>query len=144
MQLSLEGNPRYAIHAYGPEGITLILPREETPENPPLTEGFVDEGKDVLAGSFLITPEGLERDWEPARFEDLTRAHFEALARLPVAIFILGTGTRVRLPHPGLSAPLGEAGIGLEAMDTAAACRTFNVLLGEGRAVAAGFLPLDD
>lgn len=143
MQLSLENSPGYTIHAYGPEGITLILPRGEVPLNPPRRDaGFVDEGMDILTGGFLLSPGGLMRDWGPGSFEALTREHFAALAELPVAILILGTGARARLPHPRLGAPLAEAGIGLEAMDTAAACRTYNVLLGEGRVVAAAFLPL--
>ena len=53
---------------------------------------------------------------------------------------LLGTGARLRFPHPRLTRALTDAGIGLEVMDTAAVCRTFNILAAEGRKVAAGVL----
>lgn len=53
---------------------------------------------------------------------------------------LLGTGARLRFPHPRLSAPLARAGIGLEVMDLQAACRTYNILAAEGRRVAAALL----
>ena len=56
---------------------------------------------------------------------------------------LLGTGRRQRFPHPRLTAALAQAGIGLEVMDTAAACRTYNILMSEGRRVLAAFLQED-
>ena len=53
---------------------------------------------------------------------------------------LLGTGARQRFPHPRLTAPLAQAGIGLEVMDLQAACRTYNILVAEERKVAAALL----
>ena len=56
-------------------------------------------------------------------------------------VILLGTGNRLQFPHPRLTQPLQQAGIGLEAMDTVAACRTYNILMAEGRQVLAALLP---
>jgi len=55
-------------------------------------------------------------------------------------IVVLGTGASLRFPHPRLTRALLEQRIGLEVMDTAAACRTFNILAAEGRRVAAALM----
>ena len=93
-----------------------------------------------LQHSLLITSTGERRDWECQRFEDLGPAHFETLAHLAVEMVIFGSGTRLRFPPPAWLAPLMAKRIGLETMDTAAACRTYNILAGEGRPVAAVLL----
>jgi uncharacterized protein len=79
-------------------------------------------------------------DWEVEQFDALTPEAFARLAGLPVEILLLGTGNALRFPHPRLTQPLRDAGIGLEVMDTSAACRTYNILLGEDRRVAAALL----
>jgi len=79
-------------------------------------------------------------DWEVQAFSALTEAAFARLASLPVEIVLLGTGPALRFPHPRLTQPLRDAGIGLEVMDTSAACRTYNILLSEDRRVAAALL----
>jgi uncharacterized protein len=89
--------------------------------------------------SVIVLPDSVA-EWEPARVADLTPAVFAALARLPVEIFVLGTGAQIELLHPALTQPLALAGIGFEVMDTAAACRTYNVLLAEDRRVGAALL----
>lgn len=73
-------------------------------------------------------------------FEALEVAHFEWLRRQQPEIVLLGTGPKLRFPHPALSRPLIEARIGLEVMDTGAACRTYNLLAGEGRKVLVAIL----
>ena len=80
------------------------------------------------------------RDWHAADFEHLSAEHFAELARLGVEIVLLGTGARQRFPHPRLTAPLGAARVGLEVMDTKAACRTYNILVAEERRVALALL----
>jgi uncharacterized protein len=70
----------------------------------------------------------------------LTLAAFDRLAGLPIEILLLGTGDRLRFPHPSLTAPLRAAGIGVEVMDTGAACRTYNILLAEDRRVGAALM----
>ncbi len=78
--------------------------------------------------------------WDADVFDRLKREDFERLANLGVEIVLLGTGPRQRFPHPRLTAPLAAAGIGVEAMDLKAACRTFNILVAEERKVAAALL----
>ena len=76
-----------------------------------------------------------------AAFEALAGEHFEALLELEPELVILGTGARQRFPHPRLTVALSGARIGLEVMATGAACRTYNILMGEGRRVVAVILP---
>ncbi|MEP7280587.1 MAG: Mth938-like domain-containing protein [Rubrivivax sp.] len=78
--------------------------------------------------------------WPPHSFDALEPAHFDALALPGTAVVIFGSGARLRFPPPALWRGLIARGIGVEAMDTAAACRTFNVLAGEGRNVVAALL----
>jgi uncharacterized protein len=73
-------------------------------------------------------------------FDQLTAEHFAQLAELKPEVVLLGTGKTQRFIHPRLSRALTEAGIGVECMDTAAACRTYNFLMAEGRQVAAVLL----
>ena len=80
------------------------------------------------------------REWSAPDFARLTEENFAELANLGVEIVLLGTGTRQRFPHPRLTAPLGRAHIGLEVMDTKAACRTYNILVAEERRVALALL----
>jgi len=80
------------------------------------------------------------RAWSAADFAHLTVENFAELAALGVEIVLLGTGARQRFPHPRLTAPLGEARIGLEVMDIKAACRTYNILVAEERRVALALL----
>jgi uncharacterized protein len=69
-----------------------------------------------------------------------TGSDFAALLNLSPELVLLGTGTRQRFPHPRLTRALTEARIGIEVMNTAAACRTYNILMSEGRRVVAAFL----
>jgi uncharacterized protein len=70
-------------------------------------------------------------------FEQLAEQHFEALLALQPDVVLVGTGVRQRFAHPRLYAALTTAQIGVDFMDTAAACRTYNILAGEDRAVVA-------
>lgn len=87
----------------------------------------------------LVLPEDL-RDWGVESFEALSLETFRQLAELPIEILLLGTGGKLRFPHPRLTQPLAAAGIGLEVMATDAACRTYNILRSEDRKVAAALL----
>lgn len=93
--------------------------------------------------SIVVRPEGDPEAWSCARLEDLTAAHFESL--LPAdgpapELVLLGSGRRLRFVPPALLAPLIARRVGVETMDTAAACRTYNILAGEGRRVVAALL----
>jgi uncharacterized protein len=83
--------------------------------------------------SLLVLPESAPRPWPVARFEDLTLEHFQQLASEQPDVVILGTGERQRFVHPRLTTPLTAKQVGVECMDTNAACRTYNILMGEGR-----------
>jgi uncharacterized protein len=92
--------------------------------------------------SLLVPWSGAVLPWAPARPEDLTAAHFEALLALKPELVIFGSGPRLTFVAPALISALIARRIGVETMDTPAACRTFNVLVAEGRsAVAALLLP---
>jgi len=91
----------------------------------------------VLRQTFLVTPGDLHAAISVPDLEELGWSHLDALHGTEVNILIIGTGATQRLPAPGLYAELAGHGVGLEVMDSAAACRTYNILLGEGRSVAA-------
>ena len=93
--------------------------------------------------SLIVTPEKVIDDWAPQSFAELAPQHLELLAQPDAEIVILGTGTSLQFPRPMLLQGLANAGIGHEIMDTAAACRTFNILMSEGRRVVAGLLMID-
>ncbi len=77
--------------------------------------------------------------WPVANIRELRAEHLLAVAESRPEIVIIGSGRQFRFPVPAALRPLIEAGIGHEVMDTAAACRTYNVLLGEGRNVVGLF-----
>jgi uncharacterized protein len=102
-------------------------------------EGYVMVNGERRASSVVVLPDRIE-PWERKEFSQLTEADFQFLQGLGVEIVLLGTGARQRFPHPRLTAALAQAGIGLEVMDTQAACRTYNILVAEERKVAAALL----
>ena len=102
-------------------------------------EGFVQLNGERRESSLLVLPERV-MDWPPASFEALAEAHFALIAELQPEVVLLGTGARLRFPHPRLTASLARAGIGLEVMDVQAACRTYNILMAEERVVVAALL----
>ena len=90
--------------------------------------------------SVLVPSQGGVVAWPVARFEELREAHFEAIAALAPELVIFGSGSRIRFPKAAWLQPLLARRIGIETMDTAAACRTYNILAQEGRSVAAALL----
>jgi uncharacterized protein len=102
--------------------------------------GFIEVNKSPHQGHLLLMPDAPAQPWQAKGFEALCRDDFDALLALRPEIVLLGTGRRQRFPHPRLTAALAQAGVGLEVMDTAAACRTYNILMTEGRRVLAAFL----
>lgn len=92
-----------------------------------------------LTRSFLIAPDRL-LDWPPTSLETIDATAIDRVFDLQPALILLGTGPRQILPSPRLLAAFLSRGVGLEAMDNAAAARTFNLLASEGRRVVAAFL----
>ena len=90
--------------------------------------------------SVVIGSSGEKFDWNCASFEDLTEAHFTQLAASRPELVIFGSGSRIRFVPPAFLRGLMVQRIGMETMDTLAACRTYNVLAGEGRRVIAALL----
>lgn len=90
--------------------------------------------------SVIVPWQGDVASWHAATFEALTPEHFARIAAMKPELVIFGSGARLRFPAPALLRPLIEAGVGIETMDTAAACRTYNVLLAESRSVVAALL----
>jgi uncharacterized protein len=102
--------------------------------------GWIGVDADRITHSVLIGSSGLRQAWACNRFEDLTAEHFTQLAQLDTELIIFGSGARNRFPPPAWLAPLMARRLGLETMDTAAACRTYNILASEGRNVVAALL----
>lgn len=96
------------------------------------------------AASLLVPWRGDVRAWPVERFGALDAAAFENVVALRPEVVIFGSGRRLRFVPPAALRPLIERGIGVETMDTAAACRTFAVLANEGRPVVAALLIEDD
>jgi uncharacterized protein len=100
-------------------------------------------GPTVHEASVLVPWQGAVQGWGVASVAGLEAAHIEAIAALAPEVVILGSGARIVFPPSALARLLFERRIGLETMDTGAACRTYNVLASEGRrVVAALMLPL--
>ncbi len=92
------------------------------------------------AESLLVTPDTLVTEWGPGSLQTLSDEHLAAVHDLEPEVVLLGTGARQTFPDRELMLGLLQAGIGLEIMDTASACRTYNVLMSEGRRVVAALI----
>jgi uncharacterized protein len=101
--------------------------------------GWVRVGSREYRTSLVLTADTIA-DWAPTGFDVLAEEHFGTVLELAPDVVLLGTGASIRFPHPRLIRALTDAGIGVEVMDTPAACRTFNILVAEGRRVAAALL----
>lgn len=94
--------------------------------------------------SIVIGSRGEKFEWHCRRFEDLTEEHFTKLVATQPELVIFGSGSRLRFAPPALMRALMQKRIGIETMDTLAACRTYNILAGEGRQVIAALLIEDE
>ena len=101
---------------------------------------YVDVNKVRFTSSLLVYPDGPVIPWDARQFAALSVNDFAALADAAPELVLLGTGKRLRFAHPSLYAALSAKRIGVETMDVSAACRTFNILVTEGRRVAAALL----
>jgi uncharacterized protein len=117
----------YSIHAYRGDEVILNSPRP---------------GEQLLSlrHSFIITPEQLQQEWAPESLAQTRGNDLEALAELDMDVLLLGTGKSLHFPGTEQLAALISLGIGYEVMNSAAACRTFNILAAEGRRVAAAII----
>ena len=102
--------------------------------------GYIAVNGHSLTQSFLLLPQRVLEHWGPTGFDTLNEAHIQAITELGCPIVLLGTGLRQRFPHPSLLRTAMQQGIGVEVMDSFAACRTYNILMAEGRVVAAALI----
>jgi len=102
--------------------------------------GWVKIDGETTHESLVISAGGQRFEWHCTSFDALREEHFAKLAELDAEVVIFGSGQRLRFPPVAWLKPLIEKRIGLETMDTAAACRTYNILAGEGRRVVAALL----
>ena len=112
-------------------GVNLITRQEN---------GRIWVGSTPYSHSLLVPLRGEVGDWQADGLAALTAAHFERVRALLPEVVIFGSGALLRFVSPALLRSLIEARIGVETMDTAAACRTYNVLASEGRVVVAALL----
>jgi uncharacterized protein len=105
-------------------------------------DDFIEVNRVKHTGAIIVMPEGELGKWRPSSFDDIQEEDFSALLALKPELIIFGTGKKQRFAHPALTAKLTAKHIGVEAMDTQAACRTYNILMAEGRKVLAVLLPL--
>jgi uncharacterized protein len=94
-------------------------------------------GERSVRSSCIVTADTLLTDWPPASLEEVAVTHLESIFELRPELVLLGTGARQRFAPPAIRAAFAARGIGVEAMDLGAACRTFNILVQEERRVAA-------
>jgi uncharacterized protein len=105
-------------------------------------EGWIEVNGQKFDHSLIVSslPGAAPGAWEISLFEALTSDNFEALALSGAELVIFGSGQRLRFPQPAWLRPLIDRGIGIETMDTPAACRTYNILASEGRKVVVALL----
>ena len=102
--------------------------------------GYVEVNGKRYSSSLVVSGERLVIDWPATSVDSLAADHLAAILELKPEIAILGTGATFRFPDPARLAALHQARIGVEVMDTPAACRTYNILLAEGRGVVAALI----
>jgi len=102
--------------------------------------GFVEINKVRHDGNLIVAPESAVTTWPVSGFDELRVDDFALLLDFGPEVVLLGTGSRQRFPPARLTRPLIDARIGVEVMSTPAACRTYNILMAEGRRVVAAFL----
>ena len=94
----------------------------------------------ALQQSFLISNTTLDTDWGVGHIEQITHTHWRDIIEQKPEVILIGTGASLIFPHPASYAPAIDQGIGVEFMDTRAACRTYNILLSEDRFIIAGII----
>jgi uncharacterized protein len=102
--------------------------------------GLIRVGSTTYRSSVIVAPDRVLDDWRPVSVAGIDQGDLAPILSLEPEIVILGTGAIQSFPDPGVYAPTANAGVGLEVMDTGAACRTYNILVSEGRRVVAALI----
>ena len=98
-------------------------------------DGYVEINQTPYAHAVLLSSGGAISQWPVESFDGLVAADFDQMVERKPELILIGTGSRQRFPRPELLKSLISAKIGFEIMDSQAACRTYNILVGEGRQV---------
>ncbi len=106
--------------------------------------GEIRVNEDRFVEPLVLFKETFWQGWLPTRPGELEAGHLQPLADSGMEVVLLGTGDHMDFPDPVVTAPLIDAGVGCETMDTPAACRTYNLLMGEDRVVAAVLFPTQE
>ena len=101
---------------------------------------YIEINEVRFESSIFLMPEGEVQPWNVRRFDAIEQSDFAHILEIKPALVIFGSGQRLRFPKPLLLQDLIRARIGFETMDTQAACRTYNILMSEGRLVMGLFL----
>lgn len=102
--------------------------------------GWITLGQEKFTSSIIINSAGQRIQWDCSKFEDLCAEHFQQIMAMDIELLIFGSGEQLRFPPAQYLQALYTQRIGVETMDTRAACRTYNFVIGEGRKVAAALL----
>lgn len=137
MQFSQDINPAaYVIRSYGPGEVVVSEPLGSTTSDPNPDERGKSHQKKTLTRSAILSFDKLLDHWPPQHVGELTPSHLTQVLALAPEIVLLGTGKKLEWPPAAVLRPLIDNNIGIEVMDTPAACRTYNILMLEGRRVA--------
>ena len=104
------------------------------------SDSFIEVNKQRHAKNLIVMPQELILDWDAKAFADLNEQHLTKIADLNPEVVLLGVGEKHQFLHPKIYQALTTKGIPLESMTTAAACRTYNILMSEGRNVLAALI----
>jgi len=102
--------------------------------------GFVEVNKTPYSYALIVQPDGEVKAWSVEECQELSEEHFSTISALQPELVIVGTGKKQIFLNPKILQPLIRAKIGFEMMDSQAACRTYNILMGEGRKVLAAII----
>ena len=104
------------------------------------SENYIEVNKKRYTQNLIVMPQQLIFDWEAKSFSELSEKHLSTVAEFNSEVVLLGTGNKHQFLHPKIYQALTIKGIPLECMTTAAACRTYNILMSEGRNVLAALI----
>ncbi len=137
MQFNLDMDMEcFTILSYTNKNITIKHPFNK---NNTIT-GDVTTLKEEIQSSFILSAKTLIKNWAPQNVQHLTQENLADLLNLSPEVVLIGTGSKLKFLEPELISRFWEAKIGVEVMDTAALCRTYNILVNEGRSTVAGII----
>jgi len=132
-QFQLETTEKLTIQSYSSGEINIALSGNQSEQQSP-------NSTQCMTTSFILTPHTVVQNWLYDKVADLNAESFEPLIEHQPELVVLGTGEKLSFPDHQALMSFHKAGIGVEVMNTASACRTFNVLVSENRFVVAGLL----